>query len=195
MSIKGATLLIPSKIQAMLKDYAEDLEQAWANAGEDPLTISFGAKIGIAKGKNNPAFGRILPTETLEQIRRKNKQYAATHQKIFSLETRTKISLALSGSKHPNWKGGTSRQSYPRKWFRNGLRDYIKKRDVEKFCWNPTCSHIGTKQHRHHIDYNKENCSPSNIITLCNVCNIKANSNRVEWAAIFQQVMLSRGLI
>jgi len=52
MSIKGATILIPSKIQAMLKDYAEDLEQAWANAGEDPLTISFSAKIGVAKGKN-----------------------------------------------------------------------------------------------------------------------------------------------
>ena len=52
MSIKGATILIPSKIQSMLKDYTEDLEQAWANAGEDPLTISFGAKIGIVKGKN-----------------------------------------------------------------------------------------------------------------------------------------------
>lgn len=50
--IKGAILLIPSKIEAMLKDYAEDLEQAWVNAGDDPLTISFGAKIGIAKGKN-----------------------------------------------------------------------------------------------------------------------------------------------
>jgi hypothetical protein len=52
MSIKGATILIPSKIQAMLKDYAEDLEQAWTNAGEDPLTISFSVKIGVTKGKN-----------------------------------------------------------------------------------------------------------------------------------------------
>ena len=52
VSIKGATILIPSKIQAMLKDYAEDLEEAWANAGEDPLTISFSAKIGVTRGKN-----------------------------------------------------------------------------------------------------------------------------------------------
>lgn len=52
MSIKGATVLIPSKIQAMLNDYSMDLEQAWTNAGEDPLTISFSAKIGIQKGKN-----------------------------------------------------------------------------------------------------------------------------------------------
>lgn len=52
MSIKGALIFIPSKINAMLKDYAEDLEQAWTNAGEEPLTISFSAKIGVVKGKN-----------------------------------------------------------------------------------------------------------------------------------------------
>jgi hypothetical protein len=52
MSIKGALSIIPNKIQGMLKYYTEDLEQAWANAGEDPLTISFGAKIGVVKGKN-----------------------------------------------------------------------------------------------------------------------------------------------
>jgi hypothetical protein len=51
MSIKGALVIIPSKINVMLKDYAEDLEQAWTNAGEEPLTISFSAKIGVAKGK------------------------------------------------------------------------------------------------------------------------------------------------
>ena len=52
MSIKGALIFIPSRIQKMLKDYTEDLEQAWTNAGEEPLTISFSAKIGVAKGKN-----------------------------------------------------------------------------------------------------------------------------------------------
>jgi hypothetical protein len=50
MSIKGALSVIPNKIQGMLKDYVEDLEQAWTNAGEEPLTISFSAKIGIQKG-------------------------------------------------------------------------------------------------------------------------------------------------
>lgn len=52
MSIKGAIILIPSKINAMLHDYADDLEEAWANSAEDPLTISFSAKIGVTKGKN-----------------------------------------------------------------------------------------------------------------------------------------------
>ncbi len=52
MSIKGALSLIPSSIQTMLKNYVDDLEEAWTNCGEEPLTISFSAKIGIQKGKN-----------------------------------------------------------------------------------------------------------------------------------------------
>ena len=36
----------------MLKDHVDDLEEAWANCGEEPLTISFSAKIGIQKSKN-----------------------------------------------------------------------------------------------------------------------------------------------
>jgi len=52
MSIKGALSLIPSSIQTMLKNYVDDLEEAWANCGEEPLTISFSAKIGVQKGKN-----------------------------------------------------------------------------------------------------------------------------------------------
>ena len=52
MSIKGALSVIPNKIQGMLKDHVDDLEEAWANCGEEPLTISFSAKIGIQKSKN-----------------------------------------------------------------------------------------------------------------------------------------------
>lgn len=50
--LKNALLKIPGRIEGLLADYAEDLEQAWTMCGEEPLTISFSAKIGIAKGKN-----------------------------------------------------------------------------------------------------------------------------------------------
>lgn len=33
----------------------------------------------------------------------------------------------------------------------------------------------------HHIDYNKENCSESNLITLCNQCHARTNYNRDYW--------------
>lgn len=50
--MKAALLGIPIRIAGLLKDYEEDLEQAWARCGEEPLNISFSAKIGVAKGKN-----------------------------------------------------------------------------------------------------------------------------------------------
>ena len=50
--MKSALLGIPERIEALLKDYVDDLEQAWTRCGEEPLTISFSAKIGVAKGKN-----------------------------------------------------------------------------------------------------------------------------------------------
>lgn len=33
----------------------------------------------------------------------------------------------------------------------------------------------------HHIDYDKKNCNPINLITLCNSCHGKTNSNRKYW--------------
>ena len=32
----------------------------------------------------------------------------------------------------------------------------------------------------HHINYNKKDCKPKNLITLCKSCNSKANYDR-EW--------------
>lgn len=50
--LKQALKGIPIRIEGLLKDYEEDLEQAWIRCGEEPLTISFSAKIGVARGKN-----------------------------------------------------------------------------------------------------------------------------------------------
>ena len=41
----------------------------------------------------------------------------------------------------------------------------------------------------HHIDYNKQNCQKSNLITACQVCNIRANFNRDYWYAYFTYIM------
>jgi len=44
---------------------------------------------------------------------------------------------------------------------------------------------VGTVLHVHHIDYNKQNCKESNLITTCKSCNIKANKNRDYWEKFF----------
>ena len=39
--------------------------------------------------------------------------------------------------------------------------------------------------HIHHIDYDKLNCKPENLITLCHSCHAKSNYNRDYWFAFY----------
>ena len=40
----------------------------------------------------------------------------------------------------------------------------------------------------HHIDYNKQNCNPENLITLCESCHGKTNGNRIYWKNYFKKI-------
>ena len=42
----------------------------------------------------------------------------------------------------------------------------------------------------HHIDYNKKNNNPLNLISLCNFCNVSVNASREEWTNYFQNKLL-----
>jgi len=84
----------------------------------------------------------------------------------------------LLGHGNPNWKGGISCEPYCQDWTKEYKED-IKMRDGNK-CLNPYCNTFKNKLVIHHIDYNKKNCHLSNLITVCNSCNSKANTDR-EW--------------
>lgn len=91
------------------------------------------------------------------------------------------------GEKHPNWKGGISRYPYGFD-FNKELKELVRKRDGYK------CQLCGAPQEEcfkklsiHHIDYNKENSNPTNLITVCNKCNSKVNFNRDEWGNVFKE--------
>ena len=47
----------------------------------------------------------------------------------------------------------------------------------------------------HHIDYEKKNCNPINLIFLCNSCHTKTNHNRDFWQNYFQSYQIERGVI
>ena len=70
------------------------------------------------------------------------------------------------------------------------LKNIIKERDNFK-CQNCGITEIKheikfkQKLHIHHIDYNKQNCKHSNLITTCQKCNSKANFNRDYWFAYY----------
>ena len=85
----------------------------------------------------------------------------------------------ISGSKHHNWNNGSSFKPYTVDWTRS-LRISIRERD------RYVCQLCSKKQGDvtfdvHHIDYDKENCNPNNLITLCHSCNMKVNFDRNYW--------------
>jgi hypothetical protein len=91
----------------------------------------------------------------------------------------------IMGIKNPNWRGGLSFQPYTTDWTVT-LKRSIRERD--KY----TCSVCGYEPavHVHHIDYNKKNCFPQNLITVCKSCHTKTNYNRKEWTDYFIRKML-----
>lgn len=69
--------------------------------------------------------------------------------------------------------------------FTPSLKKSIRQRD------NYACQLCGkTEQKRefsvHHVDYNKANCHPSNLITLCDTCHPKTHYNRAYWTEYFR---------
>ncbi len=96
------------------------------------------------------------------------------------------------GSNHYSWRGGISAEPYCFIFKNKEWRGIIYERDKEKFCWNPLCEDRGSQENLHHIDYNKKNCGPKNIIKICNSCNGVANFNRDWWEGYYTEVMRRR---
>ena len=89
-------------------------------------------------------------------------------------ETKRKLSKInkgkYTGEKHPNWQGGKSFEKYTVDWTLT-LKRSIRERDKYtcQMCWK---SQGDRALSIHHIDYNKKNCNPDNLISLCCKCHI-----------------------
>ena len=98
-----------------------------------------------------------------------------------------------TGEKCPRWNGGLDNYKYPKE-FSPTLKEDIRRRDKYKcqlcnLSQEENLKRLGIKLPIHHIDYNKQNCSHSNLITLCQKCNIKVNDNRDYWFAYFTYIL------
>ena len=131
------------------------------------------------KGLGKWMLGRDLSKKTRIKIG------LARMGKKCSEETKRKLSEAAkkrevrTGNKSPNWQGGLSFEPYSLDWTKT-LKRSIRERD--KY----TCKLCGEQQGDrafsvHHIDYNKNNCNPENLITLCVNCHMKTNFKREYW--------------
>ena len=101
----------------------------------------------------------------------------------------TCYAIKISGSGNYNWQGGISFEPYCEAWKDKEYKKDIRERDGNR-CLNPYCD---SKGHGdlviHHIDYNKKNCKYDNLVTVCRVCNFKANYGR-EWHTAWYQAVL-----
>ncbi|MCK4824847.1 HNH endonuclease [bacterium] len=149
---------------------------------------------------DHAAYGMIIMNKTLvtsriyETLKIKHSNYMKTHNPMFNAETRKKVSESIkklparSGFSHSEetkrkmsethegekchlWKGGISYEPYSIDWTAT-LKRSIRERD------HYTCQLCGKLQSDrafdvHHIDEDKKNCNPDNLITLCHNCHAK----------------------
>lgn len=130
------------------------------------------------------ALGCKFPPHTEERKRQSSERMMGKRYALGYKHTeKAKRKLARWGEEHWNWQGGVSFDPYPGE-FNGLLKAQIRARDGGK-CQNPGCWKTAKRITVHHIDYNKENCHPGNLITLCNSCNSRANYGREFWTAFY----------
>lgn len=88
---------------------------------------------------------------------------------------------SISGENSRHWRGGISFEPYGLEWT-DKLREKVRKRDDYTCAISGEVWRIGQdKFHVHHINYDKTDNRPENLITLCSSCHAKTNSNRDLW--------------
>jgi len=100
----------------------------------------------------------------------------------------TCATISTYGAGHWNWQGGKSIEPYCPVWSDKGYKADIRNRD-NNVCQNPYCYKNDSLLHIHHIDYDKKNCHPSNLVTVCRACNARANFDRYWHKGWYQTIM------
>ena len=154
-------------------------------------------------GKNHWNFGRRYKGKPRPDIKgripwNKGKKCPEISEKLTgkhpSLATRKKQSSArigrFGGENSPVWKGGISKNPYPKE-FNRALKLKIRTRDDFTCC---RCKRTEREELEelnrvlcvNHIDFDKNNLSEKNLNTLCLRCNIQINREREYWTSYFQ---------
>jgi len=129
--------------------------------------------------------------------RKKGRSLSEEHKKRISeaLKGHHPKNVLGKGKEHWNWQNGKSFELYGSE-FDNKLREQIRERDGYRCqqCFRHQDelfknTKAGIRRYKlivHHIDYNKRNNDPSNLISLCMNCHFQTNFKRKDWTKYFQ---------
>lgn len=161
------------------------------------LTEEHKKKVSESLKGNKRALGLKHTEEARKKMSEKQKgktPWNTGKTGVFTEEVLKQKSQSMQGKNkgelNGSWQGGKSFEPYDLDWTES-LRRSIRERD------RYTCCLCGAPQgdiaHAvHHIDYNKKNSNPSNLITLCCICHLKTNSNREYWEKYFNEYQTGR---
>lgn len=131
----------------------------------------------------------LMPSETKIKISLTKKgsiPWNKGKKGIYSKEYRQKLSEVNRGNKSNLWQGGKSFEPYTIDWTKT-LRESIRERD-KYVCQICNIKQSDSIHSIHHINYDKKNCNPDNLITLCKKCHMKTNFNRDSWITKFKKI-------
>jgi len=151
------------------KSYSGNCYKCKKGTNTDGLSLGWGWNKGLPK-KQQPRYGNKVSDATKEKLRIANTGRKMTEQ---AKEKMRNKKLGKCGILSNRWDGGKSFEPYSTDWTET-LRRSIRERD------GYVCAECGKPQGDiahdvHHIDYNKQNCNPDNLITLCKSCHMKTN--------------------
>lgn len=111
-----------------------------------------------------------------------------------SLEFCKQLSERISGPGNPWYIDGRCsgiNQPYPLD-FNNKFKELIRERDggVCQMCMK-TEKENGKQLDVHHINYDRTDCDPKNMISLCHSCHMKTNVKRKDWISFFSQKQIT----
>jgi len=146
-------------------------------------------------GKNNPMYGKNHSRQSIEKMR-KVKFGITWEERQGSKKSqlrKQKASERMSGKGHHNWRGGCTSDGYCEEWRTKDLKEHILERD-NYTCQNPQCLGVTKRILVHHINYNKKDCDPWNLLILCFSCNSIANYYREWWEAFYKEIIRRMGI-
>jgi len=105
-----------------------------------------------------------------------------------TIEKMSKAQIGRTGKNAANWRGGISFFPYPLGWNKTH-KELIRNRDDYK-CKICGCHEVenGRRLDVHHIDYDKNNIHPENLVSLCHKCHMITNGNREYWREFFKEL-------